>query len=109
MSMRPLTFLLMLKLRQNMQLKLIRQVKIEYLLISSNFLTINTDQIGTVLLEKALIHMSVMKASIICFGMKVKQLFYFIKWVEFLYYLNIFIDFKLYNFKMFSDEKIIIL
>lgn len=107
--MKPQIYLLMLKLKQNMQLKLLRQVKIEYLLISSNFSTINMDQIGTVLLEKALIHLSAMKASIICFGMKDKQLFYFIKWVEFLYYLKIYIDFKLYNFKMFSDEKIIIL
>ena len=81
--MKPQIYLLMLKLKQNMQLKLLRQVKIEYLLISSNFSTINMDQIGTVLLEKALIHLSAMKASIICFGMKDKQLFYFIKWVEF--------------------------
>jgi hypothetical protein len=42
-------------------------------------------QIGIVSLVKALILMSVMKVKIICSGMKDKQLFFYIKWVDYIW------------------------
>ena len=38
------------------------------------------DQTGIVLLENSLIPLLATKAKITCFGMKDKQLFYYIKW-----------------------------
>jgi hypothetical protein len=71
---------MMLCFRLNMLANILRVLKVVLPDKLNNSLIINMDQTGIVLLENSLIPLLATKAKITCFGMKDKQLFYYIKW-----------------------------